>query len=158
MSYRVITTYPRKSGKTASTFRLSPVLNSKLNRQLRCRGLNLPQYLSFLCFHFGPRIYKGLLLPSRKPKRLYQEAHNHFMRRDFRPENQIWVSFGQLAAFLNWSRCRLFAVLLLLDIDSIRKEARPRRFRISVQLKKVFSYSETMFGHAKKWVRRLESG
>lgn len=154
----MITTYPQKCGKTASTFRLSPVLNLKLNRQLRHRCLSLPQYLSFLCFRFGPGIYRGLLLPSRKPKRLYQATHYRFLRRDFRPENQVWVTFGQLAAFLNWSRCRLFAVLLLMDIDSTRRKDRPSRFRIKLHLKKAFSYSETMFGLAKKWMRRLESG
>lgn len=141
-----------RTKRTSSRFRLTPNLYRLMNRQLTRYGFSLPGYLRFLYDRYESRIRNGLLRPAVKPKRLYQPS-GVFLNRDFLPDNDLWVAFGQLAAFLNWSRCRLFSELVRLDAQESEQNEVPVH-KNSI-LSSIFNYSETLLRNGKLWNRRL---
>ena len=59
-------------------------------------------------------LFDGTLRSSTKTKRLYQQEGDAEIEFKFRAMNRDWLRLGVFARKLNWSGCRVFAVLLRL--------------------------------------------
>ncbi|MCB1309652.1 MAG: DUF1564 family protein, partial [Leptospiraceae bacterium] len=147
--------------RTSSTFLLTPYLRSRLAIMLRKRSMSLPDYLSLIVSRYGPRIRKGLLKPSRNPKRLYQKAGCGYKPKNFVPRSEVWIAFTQLARFLNWSNCYLFAVLLQMDSKKIPLLNNSNRFFSGTPVRdrggtvRLWLYAERLFIRKQEWIRKL---
>lgn len=107
----------RVSKRTPSTFLLTDALARQLLKLLRQRKLSFPQYFTYLCREYGPRIRAGKFSMNQSAKRRYQCNQMQYTPKSFRPHNDDWIEFSQLATYLNWSKCYLFATLLRLDLN-----------------------------------------
>lgn len=147
--------------RTSSTFLLTPYLRSRLAIMLRKRSMSLPNYLSLMVNRYGPRIKKGLLKPSRHPKRLYQKAGCGYEPKNFVPPCEVWIAFTQLARFLNWSNCYLFAVLLQMDSKKIPLLNNSDRLFSGAQnpsrvgTTRLWLYAERLLLCKQEWIRKL---
>lgn len=154
---RTIKTKPSRSARTTSSLLITAQQKRMLEGLLKRRRISLPEYLDYLTTRYGPRIQGGLFRTSKRPKKLYQSISGNYYQRNFVPENDVWIAFSQLALFLNWSRCRLFAALLQLDSSHNENPNHFSRFigKARAQISQILEYSEQFILPARVWIRKL---
>lgn len=154
---RTISTQPRRSPQTTSSFLITAQQKRILDGVLKRRRISLPDYLNYLTTRYGPRIQRGMFRTTKRPKKLYQPISRNYYQRNFVPDNEVWIAFSQLALFLNWSRCRLFAALLQLDSSYNEAPTQMSRFlgRAHAHISRILEYSEQFVTPARVWTRKL---
>lgn len=150
----------RVSKRTPSTFLLTDALARQLLKLLKRRKLSFSQYFTYICREYGPRIRAGKFIVNHSAKRRYQCNEVQYLHKNFRPQNEDWIEFSQLATYLNWSKCYLFATLLRLDckikekISQIYKQLRGLWFRTHKE-PECYVYTEVLCPHDKEFKKDI---
>ncbi len=106
----------KKHKKTVSTFRIPLVLEKTFKKKLKQHG-NLTKYLSHLIKKYRFLFYANEIPFSQNVKTEYQERGTKVFIKTFRPELRDWLELGMWSSALNYSRCKLFVILLLFERD-----------------------------------------
>jgi hypothetical protein len=106
----------KQHNKTVSTLRIPVVWRSVFNKGVARHG-NLAGYLQFLLKKYRLAFYAGKIPFSEKVKTEYQERGTEVFIKTFRPELKDWLELGMWASALNYTMCKLFAILLELEAE-----------------------------------------
>jgi hypothetical protein len=109
----------RKQEKTVSTLRIPLIRKSVFNKGVAKHG-SVATYLGFLLKKYRLMFYAGKIPFSKKVKTEYQERGTKVFVKTFRPELKDWLELGIWASALNYTMCKLFAVLLELEYQEER--------------------------------------
>lgn len=120
MAAYLITNEPKQSlslkeyKKTVSTLRIPTFLESTFFKGIKRHG-SLPKYFSHIVKKYRFLFYANELPFSKKVKTEYQERGTEIFIKTFRPELKDWIEMGMWASALNFSICKLFAILLIIE-------------------------------------------
>lgn len=103
--------------KTVSTLRIPKHLKNTLKDGIQRHG-SLARYLSHLIKKYRLFFYIEGIPFSEKIKTEYQERGIPCFTKTFRPELKDWLELGMWACALNFSRCKLFAILLTFEDEN----------------------------------------
>lgn len=102
--------------KTVSTLRIPVILEGILERRLQEYG-NLRKFFAHLIRKYRFLFYANGIPFSQKVKTEYQERGTEIFIKTFRPELRDWIEFGMWASALNYSKCKLFVILLWFEYE-----------------------------------------
>lgn len=100
--------------KTVSTFRIPLVFKKTFKKKLKQHG-NLAKYLSHLMKKYRFLFYANAIPFSKNIKTEYQKRGTEVFIKTFRPELRDWLELGMWSSALNYSKCKLFVMLLAFE-------------------------------------------
>ena len=99
-----------------STLLIPAILTEKLDTRLQAYGISLSAYTRELLLTYRAQLLHPDLGVHHSCRRLYQLPGLNLIRRNFRPDPEVWVELGIFAAYMGVSRCYFFTYLLMLDL------------------------------------------
>ncbi|MCX7998398.1 MAG: DUF1564 domain-containing protein [Leptospiraceae bacterium] len=106
----------KEKQKTVSSLRIPLLLKKTLERGIQKHG-NLAKYLAHLIKKYRFLFYVNGIPFSNNVKTEYQKRGTKVFIKTFRPENRDWIELGIWASALNYSKCKLFVILLWFEYD-----------------------------------------
>lgn len=100
--------------KTVSSLRIPVSLKETFESGIKEHG-NVAKLLAYLIRKYRYLFYLNKLPFSKKVKTEYQKRGTEIFTKSFRPELRDWLEIGMWASALNFSICKLFGILLLLE-------------------------------------------
>ncbi|MCX7997895.1 MAG: DUF1564 domain-containing protein [Leptospiraceae bacterium] len=106
----------KEKQKTVSSLRIPLLLRRTLETGIQKHG-NLAKYLAYMIKKYRFLFYANGIPFSNNVKTEYQERGTKIFIKTFRPENRDWLELGMWASALNYSKCKLFVILLWFEYD-----------------------------------------
>jgi len=108
---------PIRQENTPSTLLIPASLEKLLLKTLKQRGYTISVYLRILLRSSRFLTLDGGLPVWDRCKTAYQDKGQDLQRWNFRPDNDSWLELSILARSYGISRCYLFIILFLLDVN-----------------------------------------
>jgi len=147
---------------TVSSLLIPASIIPQLEHRLKERGCNLKGYLNHLIRGYREIALKQRLLVDKHCKCRYQETGQNLHKYNFRPDNESWIELGQLGRANGISRCFLFVLLLLIDVENCLKKKKvevPTNHQNQHDFWYPFfiEFSERIYPFQNKYIRILNS-
>ncbi|MCX7999105.1 MAG: DUF1564 domain-containing protein [Leptospiraceae bacterium] len=102
--------------KTVSSLRIPVILRRTFEEGIRENG-SPARFLAYLLKKYRFLFYVNGIPFSKKVKTEYQERGTEVFTKSFRPELRDWIELGIWASALNYSKCKLFVILLWFEYE-----------------------------------------